>query len=459
MKLKNCSGKGNPWLSFSIFCFGVFLFYLTCTRLFVKMDDGHFLGILHNSGFQLGAWLRMRYQTVSGRTLNEALMMTLLRSPLLLWKLSSAALLCLVAWFLCKVSLALPGDSLANNKVSFACAASFLVLPSCMAAAAFWFAGSFTYLWTAAALLLCVAPAAFLALDIAFKPWLSVLSVVAAPLAASQEQAAAATLALLACLQVILLLQKKWRVQGALPLAPAAIASYFLFSSPGAQLRSAMEAKSSFPAFLQLSFLEKLLAGGSNYFAYAFYLSIPVTTAFLLVLYQNIWQRGAGKRGRTVLIFHGICWGILCLGGNACAFLARRGNPDMIFERMFTQWKVDAVGVGLLAVSLLFFASMVGLLLWLVRQQAKAGLSAGLCVAAAVGCGLAPGFSGSLYASGQRIFFFSDLFFILATVLLFGNAANTKQLQRLRTGVTALALAFFLFYVAGFQLLELPPMG
>jgi len=443
----------SHWLPFLIIALEVLLFYVFCTRLLVKTDDGHFLGILHMPGFRLGEWLRQRYTANSGRTVGEALMMTLLRGPFWFWQLASAAFLCLITWFLCRLALAAPGDIPAREKISFAGAACLLVLPTCMSAGAFWFAGSFTYLWPMAALLLCIMPFACRLLDISYKPWLCALSFVAAPVAVSQEQSAATTLAMLLCLQALLLLKKHRRFVTALPLVPAGLCAYFLFSSPGTRLRGIAEAQSSFPAFLEMRLHEKLLAGLSNYFAYAFFLSIPVTTVFLLLLYHYLKER------RRLVLVHGICWAVLCLGGNLVTLAVKHRIPDQLFETMFTARQVDFYGVALIVISSLFFLSIPALLFLLFRKQPTLGMGAGLCFAAAVGCGVAPGFSGSLYASGQRIFFFTEIFMLVAVALLSGGARHTKHMRALRLGVTAVAIIFALFHLFGFKLLEIPPMG
>ena len=443
----------SPWLPFWLACAGVTLFYLCCTRLLVKTDDGHFLGILRDPAFAPGAWLRARYQTVSGRTISEALMMTFLRAPLVCWKLASAALLCAVMWFFCKVAVAFSGRAPAREPIAFACACVLLALPTCMGAGAFWFAGSFTYLWPAAALVICVMPLVFGALEVPFPPWLYALSFLAAPVAASQEQAAAATVALLLCLNAILLLRKRWRVWAALPLAPAVACAYFLLTAPGARLRSAAEAAGGFPAFAALSAPEKLLCGLSNYAAYALFLSLPAMAVFLLTLYQSL------RACRRAALIHGLCALLLCLGGNAACLAARRRVPDQLFERMFLSGRYDAFALALIAASALFFLSVLVLLVLLARRRGAAGLGAGLCFAAAVCCGVVPGFSGSVFASGQRIFFFSDLFLLLAAVILSGGAEDTKAANRVRRGACLLAGGFAVFYVLGFKVLEIPPMG
>lgn len=52
---------------FAIFYIAVTAFYLIFTRLVIKTDDGHFLAIMGESGFDLIEWLKLRFETLSGR--------------------------------------------------------------------------------------------------------------------------------------------------------------------------------------------------------------------------------------------------------------------------------------------------------------------------------------------------------------------------------------------------------
>lgn len=84
--------KNKKLTPFAVFCAVIVLFYLLFTRLIVKTDDGHFLGILNESGFDLAQWLKLRYETISGRTVCELLTMKFLGTNLIAWKLCAALL-------------------------------------------------------------------------------------------------------------------------------------------------------------------------------------------------------------------------------------------------------------------------------------------------------------------------------------------------------------------------------
>ena len=87
--------QNSPCSIIAVFSAAVLFFCTVFTRLILKTDDGHFLGILHRNGFTVTSWLHERYTTVSGRIVGEWLMINFLRLPLIFWKLFIAALIIL----------------------------------------------------------------------------------------------------------------------------------------------------------------------------------------------------------------------------------------------------------------------------------------------------------------------------------------------------------------------------
>lgn len=96
--------QNSPCSIIAAFSAAVLFFCTVFTRLILKTDDGHFLGILHRNGFTVTSWLHERYTTVSGRIVGEWLMINFLRLPLIFWKLFIAALIIYIMYFLCRLS-------------------------------------------------------------------------------------------------------------------------------------------------------------------------------------------------------------------------------------------------------------------------------------------------------------------------------------------------------------------
>ena len=57
--------QNSPRSIIAAFSAAVLFFCTVFTRLILKTDDGHFLGILHRNGFTVTSWLHERYTTVS----------------------------------------------------------------------------------------------------------------------------------------------------------------------------------------------------------------------------------------------------------------------------------------------------------------------------------------------------------------------------------------------------------
>ena len=146
--------QNSPRSIIAAFSAAVLFFCTVFTRLILKTDDGHFLGILHRNGFTVTSWLHERYTTVSGRIVGEWLMINFLRLPLIFWKLFIAALIIYIMYFLCRLSDFLGEKTDIRQRYIFACSVPLAVFLPCLNPSVFWFAGSFTFLVPFAALLI-----------------------------------------------------------------------------------------------------------------------------------------------------------------------------------------------------------------------------------------------------------------------------------------------------------------
>lgn len=244
------------------------VFCTVFTRLILKTDDGHFLGILHRNGFTVTSWLHERYTTVSGRIVGEWLMINFLRLPLIFWKLFIAALIIYIMYFLCRLSDFLGEKTDIRQRYIFACSVPLAVFLPCLNPSVFWFAGSFTFLVPFTALLITVTPLTFEVFGGRVNSMAYVAAAIASVVAASQEQSCAAALALQVILLIFSAYQCKLGFRQFIPLLPSAVSAAVLVLSPGLRGRGAMEAASGFERFSKMNIFERLLCGFSNYFAF-----------------------------------------------------------------------------------------------------------------------------------------------------------------------------------------------
>ncbi|MBO5410138.1 MAG: hypothetical protein J6A60_02645, partial [Clostridia bacterium] len=82
-----------------------------------------------------------------------------------------------------------------------------------------------------------------------------------------------------------------------------------------------------------------------------------------------------------------------------------------------------------------------------------------LCLAAGFGCAIMMSFTPSIFASGQRAYFFTNMFVITACCALFASVRKSKTADFLYKAAVFYASATFVINCFAFRLAEHPLMG
>ena len=434
-----------------------FAFFLFFTHLIIKTDDGHFLGIMTEEGFRLVDWLRERYLTVSGRTVSELLLMIFLKINPIFWKAFSTAAFIYIVWFLQKICTRFSGNLTQNQKNIFCCCVPFLVFIGALNSGAFWFAGSFTFLFPFTAFLLTVAPLTFDFFEIKYNKLLNVVTFPASLLACSQEQTAALTIAFLSVLFIAASFKKKLKFYHAPPMFFGFASAVWLFTSPGMRGRIAMEG-SSFPRFEEMGFFEKILCGFSNYFGYSFFMSIIVTGLFAVLIYFTVTRLYESKKAKGFAKFFISFFVLVAAGVNGFYIAFNKTIPDKGFERIFKNGSYDLVSIITLILCFALLALFAVMLLLVIKKDKKLGFTAAVLFAASVASAVVLGFSSSIYASGQRVFFFTDILTLFACAVLISAGKDKRNVAAYKAAVI-IALAMLILNCFNFAFLEIPIMG
>lgn len=440
-----------------IFSAVTFAFYLLFTHLIIKTDDGHFLGIMSEEGFRLIEWLEHRYLTVSGRTVSEFLLMNYLKINPIFWKISATLLLTFIVWFLQKICTAFSGTLTQKQKNVFCCLVPFLVFIGALNSGVFWFSGCLTYLFPFTAFLLTVAPLTFEFFEIEYNKLLNIVAVFASLLACSQEQTTALTLAFLSVLFLANSFKKKLKFYHAPPMFFGFAGAVWLFTSPGMTGRIEMES-GAFARFTEMNVLEKILCGFANYFGYSFFMSLIVTGLFAVLIFFTVVSLYDSKKIRIIAKIFITFFVTVCLGINLIYIAVNRTIPDKGFEKIFKSGDYDFLNI----ITLVFCFALLGLfavmLLLVINKDKKLGFTVAILFAASVASGVVLGFSSSIYASGQRVFYFTDMLMLFASAVL-ASAGKGKQNIIIYNTAIIVALVMFILNCFNFALLEIPIMG
>ena len=433
--------------------------WLFCSKMIIKMDDGHFMGILANEGFTLKEWLEYRYNSLSGRTIGEALMMTFLRIHPVFWKLLSASLFIYIIYF--NYSIASHFDIHGNKRqiAMLSSASTFMIFVGVLNAGAFWYAGSFTFLIPCGFMLITLTPAVFSVLGIKCPTAIKILAVPFALIAASQEQAAVCTCAALVFLFAVSVIRKKVSITAYLPLIPAVFATIHLLTSPGAKARGVYEAAASFPTFNGFGFVKKIFLGFYNYCTFTFFFSIFTVLVFTCLLSLVICNRYTGKGIKKLAIISPCATAFVALGYNLLHSLIVKESVDAHFKKCFMNDTFDIwiyLTAAICAAVIILWAVMIILIL---RVRPEAGFTVGPICCAALGCAIMMGFSSSIFASGKRVFFYSEMLMVMACVVLFANIKPSKLSKIILGLCLAAAGAFYVFDIFNLSLFEIPVMN
>lgn len=442
---------------FAFFCIAITAFYLIFTRLVIKTDDGHFLAIMSENGFDLIEWLKLRFETLSGRMTCEFLTMKFLSVPLIFWKITASLIWIFIVWFMIKLISAF-GVRDRSSEI-FAVCIPFTVFIGCLNPGAFWFSGSMTYLFPFGAMIAVELPAVFDLLNIQYRriPFI-ILSAVAGLLACSQEQTAALTVGFYSVLIICLAIGKRLKPYHLVPVPFAAFSTYLLFSAPGMAERMRLET-GKFGRFADMNIVEKLFCGLSNYFAFGFMMS-AVVFGLLVVLTVIKLNSLYNSKAVKALSYSLSAFAVLSFGGGNALSLEVNGSiPDKAFEKMFSSGETNAVNIIIIAVCLVTLLLIVSALIMIMRKQFKVGFSSLLCYVAGVCSAVVVGFSSSVYVSGQRIFFFSELLTLIACAILFSSAEKNRKTEAVGNIAAVISSAMYLTNCFVWFFLEIPIMG
>lgn len=442
---------------FVFFCIAVTAFYMIFTRLVIKTDDGHFLAIMSESGFDLIEWLKLRFETLSGRMTCEFLTMKFLSVPLIFWKITASLIWIFIVWFIIKLISAF-GVRDRSSEI-FAVCIPFTVFIGCLNSGAFWFTGSMFYLFPFGAMIAVELPAVFDLLNIQYRriPFI-ILSAVAGLLACSQEQTAALTVGFYFVLMICLAIGKRLKTYHFVPVPFAAFSTYLLFSAPGMAERMKIET-GKFGRFADMNIVEKLFCGLSNYFAFGFMMS-AVVFGLLVVLTVIKLNSLYNSKAVKALSYSLSAFSVLSfVGGNALSFAVNGSIPDKAFEKMFSSGGTNAVNIIIIAVCLVTLLLIVSALIMIMRKQFKVGFSSLLCYVAGVCSAVVVGFSSSVYVSGQRIFFFSEILTLIACAILFSSAEKDRKTEAVGNIAAVISSVMYLTNCFVCFFLEIPIMG
>ena len=150
---------------------------------------------------------------------------------------------------------------------------------------------------------------------------------------------------------------------------------------------------------------------------------------------------------------------MFCIGVNAAYTAVRRATPDKGFEKMFKSDSLRPLESAVIVLCFVFLGCIFALIAALVKKNRRLGLTVGVLFCAAVCCAAVLGFSSSVYASGQRVFYFTEMFTLIACTVMYSSLSEGKAKKFSGYAVPTAAFIFYIINCFTYTFLEIPIMG
>ena len=408
--------------------FGLLFLIAQCFVNFYEGDDTYFLNTASN--MNVISFVTMRYKTWSGRIVSEFLIALFTKMPLMVWRLVNTGIAVYFVYLLTYL-VKMPFKRLALTQKEqliingFAVTSFFIIPISVTTRGCSWFTGSFFYLWPTSALFVALLPF----LKQLYKQEVPVLLYICSffcSIYASFMEQTAAILICFSALSLLFLYQRDRHERKPKLLLPLmmqlifnSICLTFYSLAPGNTLRNASETQTWYPEFNKLSLMQKIIQGIN----WTHHHLVRENTYVMLTLSIFLFLLALPKLKKR--FFKGLAF-VPCL-----YFIGSLLPLNQIVARATSyeyNFDVQAIADQLLfnpmqgilpAVISLTILCIIGLLLSIVLGKHTTCFVGILFYLAALAAGYILGLSPTIFASGPRIFFITDILLVLINGLLF----------------------------------------
>lgn len=412
--------KKHIWL-LPFAAFLIFSFILFCRYASLSSDDLYYVNDLKR--YSLGSWCRDFYLNWGGRVPLLLLDVIFLNLPFFVWKLFMACIYTLIPFYIFRIAALFVTDKKQKKQnqmqtafiLSLASVIMTFLLPYTLVEySSLSETSSFNYPFPCAMFLIGIYPFAAAVNGTQTRKSELAAAYIGTFFCCYFEQNAAVYLVLSG---IVLL----WAVVSARPCKHTLIPlflwgllnSVIMFAAPGNQERMQSEVMLWNPSFDMLGMPDKILLGFIHFMSYTyrhgFYLFL--TAAICLIVLS--WRKG---------IFCRISAFFLLLTSLVVYSFSGRID-DTLFTDIYDYRKLAALSLMLFWMLMLiwFTASMI--------PDLKTGLCCSLLTAGSIASGLIMGFSPSIFASTERVFFLSFILLILAVSILLGTTVRSLRIK------------------------------
>lgn len=389
------------------------------------------------------------YHIWSGRILAGSVLAVFLSHRLLFWRIANSLILLLLAVSVYALCMPRRPGILPLKKQAFGAGVCCLILLQpvvVFSSGAAWVTGSTFYVWPVAFGLFSLLSFRHLLLEERDPAWCFFFYIPAGVFGANIEQMAAVLVCLEFCILLFHVIRR--RRLAVLPViqwvSTTAMAAVTLLA-PGNMVRKTAETVLWYPSFDMYSRLDKLFLGVSLTLGNLFGSAQALMLVAALLVFALQWNKGRVRLAVSALPVLYLLLRVLPIRTlTERAFAGPFDFQDVVDKVLFDFSRVSPANAYAIKDYLPFFAGCVVCLLmvWLIFDvfaSKRVGALAALCMLAALLSSTVIGFSPTLYASGNRVFFVTDALLCVVCAFLLAERLRVRPVHRLfRLGYLAL---------------------
>lgn len=375
-------------------------------------DDTIFVNSFRQYGGVSG-WLQSYTSVWSGRIIPHFILIVLLNCNIIIWKILNSLMITSLAIGIYKFTINTKTQFTNSDRtkiVSFICSVILFLPCSVISSSILWVTGSFTYLWSTAFAIIALIPFKRLITDEKVSKRLIIFSFTSILYASYVEQSASIMI-VFAIVAIIfaLIVKKQIKFYNYILALFICINSYISLSASGNAVRNTAETLKWYPDFDMLSFIDKLFLGVSVTFDHLFNTSNYLMLILGILIAVLVFRKKTDKFTKSIALIPIIYSSLKVLS----------------VDKLFTFKDTDKVFVsgGYLQYIPIICACMTTLitlyLFFVIYSDYKESIVTTLIFGAALCESIIMGISPTIFASGSRIFFVTDILLIVCIVRLF----------------------------------------
>lgn len=419
----------------------ILMFFASCRSVIHPGDDEAFRNSFINNGGIIG-WFKNYTAIWSGRVIPHFILIVLLNINLIFWRLLNSLMFVIMA--IGAYLLVINKDSDDRKKIftSWIVCSLILFMPyAVLFSGGIWITGSVTYLWPMACAFISIVPFKRLLTGEINSKWMVISSIFASIYASYSEQSAAVMMAFVTLIIGYCFIKKiKVRWYHIFSYIIILINSIYSLTVVGNSVRSQAEELRFYPDFSMLSLVDKIFMGVNVTFNHLFNsgnIYLLLISIFIILIIEN-------KKCDLVTKL----MAIIPLLYTFPRFL----NVGEIYK--FDN--INKLYVGGIKQYLSYIAAMMVCLiiiyLFYVIYEKNECIIITLIFLAAMCCSIIMGISPTVYASGSRVFFATDVLLIICNASLFKKYIEKHKVNKILyisfISIALLLAIRFIIYIA-----------